>query len=309
MKLFRYIFSLIMLSVCLSGASQESAAEEGPIRIPPLFEYISAPDTIADITGRSNYVITHFWDPMDFSQNAVGQIALNHAFGVYATPMRWADKEVIDQSVKALLKKLASNPTLLLQFTKAAEYHLYSENASVWIDDYYIPFLRAITTNKKLDDNRKAKYARQFAILESCKIGDKFKGFDFEKPNGDKASFAISAPLTLIEFGNPSCNDCRMAKLRLQTNSLIEQLVDDNKLVIYFIVPDAEAEEGWDVELASYPYKWKCGAGNALDDIFDIRNSPTLYLLDEKGTILEKNQPIEKIIDTIVNINNKDDNK
>lgn len=283
-------------------AQNDTVQERTAIVIPPLFEYISAPDSLADINARSNYVVAHFWDPMDFSLNGVGQIPLNHAFAVYATPMRWADKEVVDESIKNLIEKLKKNPTLLLQFTKAAEDNLYSSSASVWIDDAYIPFLNALAADKKINVNRKARYIRQLESLQRSMKGKIFPLFAYTQANGDKESLKISTPLTLIEFGNPSCVDCRLAKIKLDSDSDLEKMVKEGKLAIYFIVPDAEAEEGWDIELASYPYSWHSGAGEALDDIYDIRNTPTFYLLDGNGTIIEKNQPTETMIQTILNI-------
>lgn len=302
-----YILLIALLSI-LPGIHINAAADDSipatreQIVIPPLFTYIEAPDSLPDLTAKANYLVKHFWDPMDFTLPAVGQIPLSHAFSVFVTPMRWADKEVTDAAVSSLLRSLSKNPTLLLQFTKAAEDNLYSANAPIWIDHAYIPFLKALTANKVIDKNRKARYTRQLAALQRCATGAQLPPFAFTLANGDKASINYTTPLTLIVFGNPSCVDCRMAKVKLQTSDLIESLLSQNKLALYYIVPDAEAEEGWDIELAAYPYKWINGAGEALDDIYDIRNTPTIYLLDAKGTILQKNQPVESIINAITEL-------
>lgn len=294
----RNVMLLLMATmIWISAIGQDSIARKEPIVIPPLFQYIEAPDSLPDITSRANYLMDHFWDPMDFNVNTVGQIPLTHAFAVYATPMRWANKSNIDKSLNSLINKLQKHPVLLLQFTKAAEDNLYSASAPVWIDDAYLPFLKAVIGHKGIDNNRKAKYRRQYESLMRSMRGELMTSFGFTLADGNKSSLKFTTPLTLIEFGNPSCTDCRVSKVKLQTNPELEKLIEEGKVAMYFIVPDAESEEGWDIELASYPYKWHSGAGEGLDDIYDIRNSPTFYLLGSKGEILEKNLPVDKMIE------------
>ena len=91
------------------------------IEIDPLFEYPMAPEELEGITAKSNYLIDHFWDPMDFkTKAAVDQNALNDAMNVYTAPLRWADKAKADAAVDGLIDKWSKNPKVLVQFSKAA---------------------------------------------------------------------------------------------------------------------------------------------------------------------------------------------
>lgn len=139
-----------IISICAAIASPACASAQEIIEIDPLFQYPSAPEELSSIQDKSNYLVNHFWEPMDFKdKKAVDQNALNDAFKVYCVPMRWADKERALVSVDKLIEKISKNPTLLIQFTKAAEENLYSPRADVWIDEVYLRFLNAIVKTRR----------------------------------------------------------------------------------------------------------------------------------------------------------------
>lgn len=283
------------LSLCpLPASAQEEATEEQQtvIVIDPLFEYPVAPEEIVDLTGKSNYLMEHFWDAFDFkTKNAVDQIALNDAFRVYVTPMQWADKDVTVKSVDTMIAALSKNPTLLYQFTKAAEENLYGQRSKIWIDEIYLKFLDAIVKNKKLSDSRKARYARQHKILSNTLQGTVPPPFEFTSPVGNPQTFRPGL-LTVIEFGDPECTDCRHAKLKMDTDVTFSGLVEKGLINVLFIIPDPE--EGWQTVLADYPSSWHVGASDTVGDIYDIRLTPTFYVIGSNGKIIDKNIPVER---------------
>ena len=104
---------------------------------------------------------------MDFkNQGALNQAAVNDAVKVYSFPMQWADKVEVDKSLDKLLAQLQKNPTLLVQFTKAAEEALYGPRANMWIDEVYLKFLSTAMKNKKISKARKERYSRHIEQLE-----------------------------------------------------------------------------------------------------------------------------------------------
>jgi len=76
------------------------------IEIEPLFEYPVAPEEIISLSDKSNWLMQHFWDNMDFKKkDAVNQSALNDAFRVFTLPMQWADKTEVDKATAAIADK------------------------------------------------------------------------------------------------------------------------------------------------------------------------------------------------------------
>lgn len=269
---------------------------ENTVVVQSLFEYPVAPDELVSINERSNWVIEHFWEPLDIKSSKVhDQSAFNHAFSVYADAMRWADRDIVMNSIDVMLKKLQKNPVLLLQMTKAAEENLYGPRAMMFIDEVYVKYLEALTKNKKVNELHRERYGRQLKSLSGSMAGAKAPLFKFEKPDGSTGTYFPMSTFTIIEFGDPECSDCRIAKLKMEVNARLSEAVGKGKVNILFIMPDAP--DTWKENVASYPSTWTVGNAPDVDETYDIRLTPTFYTIDTDGRIKSKNITVEQAID------------
>lgn len=283
--IFTSLILITLVSPAISAQNQQPA--DNMVVIESLFEYPAPPDTMTNLTARANYIVDNFWTPMDFkSKSTVDQNALNHAFGVYTTAMRFADESNVKASVDNLISKIEKNPALTLQFAKGAEESLYSERATVWNDRIFLIFLDNVLHNKQLKKERKLRYQELRDKLSNTLQGTVPPEFDYTTPDGKVAHYSPNGIITVIEFGDPDCMDCRMAKLRMDTDVTFSTLVDKGKVNVLFI--DAMAEEGWQDKLKEYPQKWHTGAAEDIDEIYDIRQYPTIYVIDREGKVAAK---------------------
>lgn len=279
--------SAFILAPSMDAAPLPQTSAE-PLVIEPLFDYPVAPDSVSSLAAKSDYLVEHFWDAMDFKkQAAVDQNALNHAFNVYVTPMRWAAKVNTDKSLEKLFKYLDKNPVLSLQFTRAAEEALYGPRADFWADDLYLMFIDNMLANKKVPKARKERYNHQKTLIQNSLMGNTAPEFDYTTPTGNPAKFLPTGVITVIEFGDPDCDDCRMAKLKMETDITFSGLVDRGLVNVLFIIPDAE--DGWQTKVADFSPKWHVGASDSVSDIYDLRLSPSFYVIGPEGKIAAKN--------------------
>ncbi len=222
---------LILSSVCISTFVGGNVAAQDVIEIQPLFEYPTAPEELNSLADKSDYLVEHFWDSMNFrNKTTVDQTALNHAFRVYTAPLRWANRDKALVSVNKLIESIQKNPALFIQFTKAAEENMYGPRAEVWVDEVYVQFLKAFVKNKKVQEERKNKYRKQLQQLESCLVGAKAPGFEFENIKGTTSSYFPMSTVTMLIFGNPKDTDWRLARLRMETNVSLSQAVDNMRV-------------------------------------------------------------------------------
>ncbi len=258
------------------------------MQIEPLFEYPTAPESLTSLVDKSNYLLEHFWDSMDFkATTAVDQNALNDAMKVYSVPLRWADLANAEASIDKLIEKISKNPTLLTQFTKASEEVLYGPRAEFWVDAVYTKFLEAFLKNKKIPAARKVKYEKQLRTLQNSMTGKPAPSFDFTGKNGKKEKYMAMSTPTIIIFGNPEDTDWRMTRLKMETNVPLRQAVDQGKLNILYIIPFKM--ENWEKEIANYPSTWTVGEAPEVSDIVDLRAEPSVYLIGGDTNIILKN--------------------
>lgn len=285
---------LCVLALAAGFAANAQDSQRTVVVVDPLFEYPIAPEEIDGIQEKATWVAEHFWDPMDFKKAPVDQSALNHAMSVYTTSFRWAPKDEAEKSLNALLDKVEKNPTLLLQFVKAAEENLYGPRAELWSDEAYLPFLKAIVKNKKVAELRRARYERQLKLIESSLVGGEAPSFEYKDVAGGSQMYRPDGRIAIIEFGDPSCSDCRMARLRMESNVALGQLVKGDKVAIYFI--NVDPVEGWGAEVASYPHNWNIGGAEDIDEIYDLRTTPSMYVIGSDRKIAAKNVGVDDAI-------------
>lgn len=310
-NLYINIFGCGMLALAMiAGESGSANAQEVPatqitdskIYITPLFEYPSAPEELEDLQSRTGWLMDHFWDNMDFkSKQSVDQNALNDAFQVYGAAAMHAPKTKVLSSVSSLVKSLKGNPVLLLQFGKGAEEVFYGPRAIGWSDEIFGQFVDAIISEKNIPDNRKIRYKNIKENLKRNSIGAKFPKLRLTMRDGRHKEFAAESPLTIIEVGNPDCDDCRFAKMKLEMASDIQKMISDKELGMVFIVADAVPEDEKEIleQFKSYPAEWLTGISYGADDLLDLRMTPSFYILGKKGEILAKNLDVGDAVDFI----------
>lgn len=287
-------------SLMAQSDNAQGQSAESVIVVKPLFDYPVAPESLGSLEEKSEWVVEHFWDALDTkTKGTVDQHALNDAFQVWISPMRWSDANKVAAATDALLKRLEKNPPLLIQFTKAAEDNLYDVNrASMLIDEVYVKFADAMARNKKIDNVRKIRYKEQAKKLKATMPGETAPKFHFKNTAGEEKEYFPMSTFTIIEFGDPTCDDCRMAKLKMDVNLTLSELIEKGKVNIMFILP--EEREDWETELAGYPERWKVGASEEVDDIYDIRLTPTFYTIGSDGKIKSKNITVERAINEAI---------
>ena len=69
-------------------------------------------------------------------------------------------------------------------------------------------------------------------------------------------------------------------------------MVEDKRAEVLFIVPDVtpgEEEAVLSEIKGDLPNGWQSGVGFGIDDIYDLRSVPSIYLLGKRGALISKN--------------------
>jgi hypothetical protein len=202
-------------------------------------------------------------------------------------------------SIEKLIKAVKKNPENMLILGEIAQESLYGDSAQFWSDELYIPFAKAVVETKKISKEHKARFAYHVEVLEQSQVGMTAYPLSFTNEQGEKQNLKdTSATFILLFINETDCDDCIMARARMATNIKIQQLINEGKLLIVSINP-TEADDDWKEIASKYPSSWIKGASPEVDSHFDMRMTPSIYLLDKKHTILAKNIDINTLIATI----------
>ena len=269
------------------------------IEIEPLFEYPTAPEELESLIDRCDYVVKHFWDNFDAkTKDPVDQYALNEAFQVYTSTFPYSSKKVVDQSLDNLIQKISGNPQLMLQMGKAAEVNLYGPKAQYWSDEIYLKMIDPIIKNKKISDNRKAKYVNQANILRASAIGESAPTFNFTNKNGEKKNYFPMTTPTLLIFGDPDDTDWRLSRLKMDSNFNLDEALAKGKINILYIIPFES--ENWQKNVSNYNKHWTVGQSEEVAEHYDLRRNPAVFVVGADGKIIDKNSTVEQSVNEVL---------
>lgn len=295
LKIVRNIIAVAIGIVVIMPLSTTITGQEAVQAPATFFKYPVAPDTIKTLEGRTNYIVSKFWDNYDLSKPIKDSIGFEGAFRDYVTFFKYAHKNIVFSSIKNFMNKAQSNTPNYIMIMEIAEKALYARGAEYWSDEAYLPFAKFFVESKKIKPIYKARYKEQIKKIEQSSTGAIATDFTFTKPDKSKMKLSdIKDRWVLIFFNDPDCEDCSIARLRLSTDVTVNKQIDDGRLVILSIYPGSYTKE-WADDAGSYSEKWIVGASDYVDENYDIRFSPSFFLLDKDHKIVNKNLGLEEV--------------
>ena len=195
--------------------------------------------------------------------------------------------------MNATMETLAKDPKGYRQMMELAERRFSDAADPIHNEGLYMVVLKHVTENFVLSNAEKEK---QRLLLEGAKknmIGSVAADFDYVVA-GDKATHHLKdlkANNILVYFNNPDCESCEAVKQRLAENELINNLVNDKKLIVLAIYP-YDDQKLW--KKAKYPKMmingWNQSHQIEYAELYDLPTLPCFYLLDKDYKVLIKNE-------------------
>ncbi|MPN29982.1 hypothetical protein SDC9_177439 [bioreactor metagenome] len=125
----------------------------------------------------------------------------------------------------------------------------------------------------------------------------KVSDFTYKQKNGVQESlYKIKSDYIVLFFNNPDCENCGLAKEKIENSKILNNSLADRKLKVISIYPSKEIDN-W--SRLSYPQTWINGydyEGKIIGEgLYIIRKYPCIYLLDMDKKVLLKETTVEKI--------------
>ena len=195
--------------------------------------------------------------------------------------------------MNATMETLSKDPKGYRQMMDLAEKRFSDPADPIHNEVLYLAVLKHATEKFVLSGAEKEK---QRLLLEGAKknmIGTVANDFDYVTPKDKTVRHLkeLKADNILIYFNNPDCESCEAVKQRLAASELINQLINDKKLIVLAIYP-YDDQKLW--KKSKYPEMMINGWNQSRQieqlELYDLPTLPCFYLLDKDYKVLIKNE-------------------
>ncbi|WP_433901917.1 DUF5106 domain-containing protein [Sphingobacterium puteale] len=261
----------------------------------------------ASMTSTTDSSLLHFWDRFDMKDTAqvnnpdIGEQKLADFIGVLSTT---PDSAMRDKAVDLMLDKAKSNRPSFDHFIKLYERYLYDGNSPMRNDIVYESVLRYLIKTDLLSDLEKEAYRPIYKLVRRNKVGQLAEDFSYELANGKKQKLSqTKAKYTFLLFYDPECSHCKETIHQLRDTPQLVQLFEQQQVQVLAIDPWGDRNK-WKNYMPEISEKWINGFDSESKilsfNLYDLKASPTIYLLDENKRVLLKDTYLQPVIEYFV---------
>lgn len=161
-----------------------------------------------------------------------------------------------------------------------------------------------------LSDNDRLRPKSLLDVVHKNTPGKVANDIDYETLDGKRHKMSdIITPYILIYFNDPECLSCAKVKERLDTATLLKDMVSDSTLTVLGIYTLDNVEEWKQEPFPSYIINgWDYEQKVEGEATFDLMTMPLFYLLDRDMCVILKNEAsLNRVIKVLGKLNGKED--
>lgn len=305
---------LSLFSGFLYAIPSQGRMLEGTYKVEPVYDSLSysfskpdIPLVIIDPYEQASYYLNHFWDDFDFNrwQNEPEKIA-TLLFKEFEDFIATALSFPLEESAEALLiPAQRSKGRLATHFFDLYHSLLYEDSHSLYRNDAF--FLKVLAWYSTSPSSGIALVERAKALLQLVRRnqpGSHAEDFTFNDSKGQvKRLSEFRGKPTILVFYTPSCQGCMQATAFFKANQEISTRINKGKLNLLYIYPYDDVKS-FNSSLPHLPRGAVAGinsSGTIINTpLYDLKLSPTIYLLDMQGVVVLKDCSPQELYHHIV---------
>lgn len=305
--------SIFVLSSCSSSKKVQSDSVmiedeilTDDVIIPDSFSLPDMPSDLVDTDARAEYLAMHYWDKFDFSDESLISVpeVTEQAFVDYINILYYVPFAKASESLKFTLIRAQVNREMYSHFASLFEKYYYEPNSPFRNEEFYIPVLQDLAVSKVLDNDAKSRYSFQLEMSNKNRVGQSAADFTFTLASGESRKLSsIKSEYIILMFSNPDCSTCTAVTAEMVNSDVLKKVYAMNSatrnMITTLTVYPFDDIEDWTAHLPFLPSEWI----NAYDKdmsitrqkIYDIKATPTLYLLDSNKKVILKDTTLDTI--------------
>ena len=280
------------------------------------------PITREDSINNFQYYKKHYWDGITFMDDRIIRTPF------FLPKVEKYFREVVSPSPDSIIRE---SDYLLLRARTAPEMYKFLLN---WLTDEYIypkymgqdaVFVHLFEKyhskgiSSWLNEKQLTAISNRAYMLMSNLIGEEAANLDMVDSSGiSKSLYDVKAPYIIVCFWDPTCSHCREEVPRI--DSLYHARWEKEGVKIYGVLTEAKEQSKWrefinTYNLQSWINVYQTDEQKKMDEdakkpsykqLYDVTQTPTLYLLDKNKHIIAKKLTWQQMDDVLqMKINNK----
>lgn len=300
MSRFRLYFvgvPIACLSLCMASctAFSRGQGDERGVRIP---SYIHEPHQ------QLQYYINHYWSSIPISDSLwlSKSESLESYFIDYLALLANLDKPQAGLITSQLNSLDGEKLLTALGYYRR---HLYELDSPLHNEELYRAVLLWAIKSPKVPSEHQEVARELLKVLERNRVGKVATDFVYETDSTTHRLHPIAEPYRLLIFHTADCPSCRELYDYMERTPIFERLREQGRLRIQIIY----VQHGGDrtiLKADTLLPKWVERTIDPSDSIvshqlYDLRSSPTLYLLSRGGKVVLKDPKLEELSKYLVN--------
>lgn len=275
----------ILIAACCSPVSAQ--VRELPLPV--------VPDSIRVPADRADYVMSHFWDSMDFSDSAIiaDGAFMEQNFVNYLSLIPHTNNDKLPGIINDFLHKAEENGDAYEIIYRLAGVYLNNLDSPMRDEGAYIIFLNHAVGSSQLGEAEKERARFRLEMAMKNRPGDPAPDFRLVTREGKETSLmeSLRDGINIVLFYDPDCNHCA---------DVISAIAADEAIgkANILAVDSEDDRQLWQQTAGLLPDSWTVGfALDAIqdDEVYVFPEMPTIYVLDSKGVIILKEATVADI--------------
>lgn len=262
---------------------------------------VPVPPALLSESGAREFLSEHYWDNFDFADTTwiADTAALEKAFAGWARLLCQLPEPDAAELSGSLMRRADGIPAMLLGLYETAERFFDKPNSPFRNETLFIPVLEAVLASGSVDTLYRIRPRAQLALAMKNRPGMRAADFVYTRKDGSAGRlYGLDAEYTLLMFYAPDCPYCRDVERYIPDSDIFGPLVSSGRLKLLAVYPGKDTVL-WREHLPEIPAQWTVGrdAQRAIigGNLYDIRTTPMLYLLDRGKRVILKDRPVEQI--------------
>ena len=292
----QHLFLILLFLVQLPGRGQEADT----------LSYLPLPNVPSSLRTpalRANYIVTHFWDALDFKADTLktrNPDFMERNLANYLSLFPIADTAALVSAVETLATNAGEDAQSLSVLVELAGKYLYEPESPLYNEEHYAIFIDAFL-HAPVREYERMHLTAQRELIRKNRPGTVAADFTYQTPTGEQMRMRETGkgkPLLLL-FYEPDCGHCMEAMEELKAMERLQAMVNRGDLTVLAVFPGFDDRETWRKTIGNLPSAWKVGFNDGTiyrENLYFIRSLPAIYLLDKHRRVVARNLSPEQLI-------------